>query len=53
MIKKVFLILCCIAMLHSKSNIEKAGDIVQILIPTTAYATTFYLEDKGGGRRVL
>lgn len=29
-------------------NIEKAGDIVQILIPTTAYMTTWAIDDKAG-----
>jgi membrane-associated phospholipid phosphatase len=33
---------------QDKSNTEKAGDIIQILIPATAYATTFLLDDSKG-----
>jgi len=32
----------------SKDKIEQAGDIMQILIPATAYGTTFYLDDTEG-----
>ncbi|SFV59108.1 Membrane-associated phospholipid phosphatase [hydrothermal vent metagenome] len=34
--------------LYAKSNTEKLGDILQIAIPSTAYATTLYLDDKEG-----
>lgn len=33
---------------QDKSNTEKVGDIVQVLLPATAYATTFVLDDKVG-----
>lgn len=29
-------------------NIEYSGDIIQVLLPITAYATTFYLDDEEG-----
>jgi membrane-associated phospholipid phosphatase len=29
-------------------TVERAGDIVQILLPTTAYGTTFYMDDRQG-----
>jgi hypothetical protein len=38
----------CITQAQDKSSKEKAGDIMQILIPVTAYATTFALNDKEG-----
>jgi len=31
-----------------KSDTEKAGDIIQLLLPATAYAATFYLDDNDG-----
>jgi len=31
-----------------KSNTEKTGDIVQILVPLTAYGSTFYMHDSQG-----
>jgi len=31
-----------------KSSTEKTGDILQVLIPATAYATTFLIDDKEG-----
>ncbi len=31
-----------------KSTMEKQGDILQILIPLTAYSSTFYMDDKEG-----
>lgn len=34
-----------------ESNAEKAGDILQILIPATAYGATFYLKDKKGRKQ--
>jgi len=37
-----------VANAQDKSNTEKAGDIIQVLIPATAYATTFILDDKDG-----
>ena len=33
---------------QDKSKTEKAGDIIQVLIPATAYATTFVLDDNEG-----
>ena len=36
------------AQAQDKSNEEKAGDIVQVLIPAIAYATTFAIDDKEG-----
>jgi len=33
---------------EDKSGFEYAGDVLQILIPATGYATTFYLDDKEG-----
>ena len=33
---------------REKSTIEKTGDIVQLLVPATAYVTTFTLSDKEG-----
>jgi len=44
----IFLLFATNAANAEKSNTEKAGDIFQILIPATAYATTFYLDDKEG-----
>ncbi|VAX12687.1 Membrane-associated phospholipid phosphatase [hydrothermal vent metagenome] len=32
----------------SKSQVEKAGDILQVLIPLSAYGTTFYMHDTQG-----
>ena len=34
--------------LNGKSNIEKSGDIIQILVPLSAYASTFYINDNEG-----
>lgn len=31
-----------------KSTTEKQGDILQVLIPLTAYGTTFYIDDREG-----
>ncbi len=31
-----------------KTSTEKAGDIMRVVIPATAFATTFYLDDKEG-----
>jgi len=37
------------SLLYAKNeNIEKYGDIIQILIPSIAYGTTFYIDDKEG-----
>ncbi len=36
------------AMAQNKSNVEKTGDMLQILIPLTAYTTTFALGDSEG-----
>ena len=35
----------------NKSNTEKAGDLIQVLMPATAYATTFILDDKDGRKQ--
>lgn len=32
----------------ASSNIEKTGDILQIIIPSVAYGSTFYLDDDSG-----
>lgn len=32
----------------SDDDIEKSGDIIQVLIPAIAYGTTFYLDDSDG-----
>ncbi len=31
-----------------EGNIERAGDILQLLIPATAYGTAFFLDDRSG-----
>jgi len=36
---------------REKSGVEQSGDIVQILIPASAYATTFAIGDKEGRRQ--
>lgn len=36
---------------QAKSSLERAGDIVQVLIPATAYATTFRLGDNEGRKQ--
>lgn len=36
---------------QAKSNTEQAGDLIQILIPATAYATTFVLDDDDGRKQ--
>ena len=47
--KIVILILILNSILFAKSSkIEKGGDIVQLLIPSIAYASTFYMEDEKG-----
>jgi membrane-associated phospholipid phosphatase len=45
---KMLLLLIFINLLNAKSNIEKAGDIVQIMIPSGAYISTIYLNDDEG-----
>ena len=35
----------------STADIEKAGDVIQVLIPAIAYGTTFYLDDTEGRRQ--
>jgi membrane-associated phospholipid phosphatase len=34
--------------LSADSNTESAGDVLRIILPLTAYGTTFYLNDKDG-----
>jgi len=34
-----------------EGNIERAGDILQLLIPATAYGATYFLDDKDGRRQ--
>jgi membrane-associated phospholipid phosphatase len=38
-------------LLAKNENIEKYGDIIQILIPTIGYGTTLYLDDKEGKKQ--
>ncbi len=38
----------CVYLYGYDKKIEQAGDIVQIIIPTTAYATTWVLDDTQG-----
>jgi membrane-associated phospholipid phosphatase len=48
---KISFLLICLFMatsLNAKSDIELYGDIIQILLPAGAYATTYYLDDKEG-----
>lgn len=42
------LLLGSISTVYAESNSEKAGDILQILIPATAYSITFYLNNSEG-----
>ncbi len=44
----VFLLSISLTHAQDKSNTEKAGDLIQILIPATAYATTLILNDTEG-----
>lgn len=49
--KKLFtatLVILLSTSLYSKSKTEQIGDILQIVIPITAYGTTLYLDDKKG-----
>ncbi len=45
-----FVILCLfpIQTLVSSDTVEKIGDVLQVLIPSAAYGTTLYLDDKEG-----
>lgn len=45
-----FILTAFVSVVHAqnKSNTEKAGDIIQVLIPATAYATAFLLGDDEG-----
>jgi len=43
-----YLILVPTKSVVASDNIEKVGDILQIIIPATAYGTTLYLKDKEG-----
>jgi len=49
---KAILILILFSSISSKTtaadNIEKTGDVLQILIPSIAYGATFYLDDSEG-----
>lgn len=36
---------------QGKSSMEQAGDVLQVLIPATAYATTLYLDDAEGEKQ--
>jgi len=52
-LQSILIILICIGFLIPNlviayDKIEKAGDILQVLIPATAYGTTFYLDDQEG-----
>ncbi len=50
--KSMLSILIFVSFLFAKNNnIEKIGDIVQILIPTVGYGTTLYLDDKEGQKQ--
>jgi len=44
----ILLLISTTAARAGKSNIETGGDVLQILIPLTGYATTFYLDDQEG-----
>ena len=44
----IFLFLILTSLNARNENIQKVGDIVQILIPLGAYGTTYYLDDKDG-----
>ncbi len=49
----ILMLLTCIGISFSQSatasgNIEKSGDVIQVLIPAIAYGTTFYLDDDEG-----
>ncbi len=49
--KKTSIILALVFSINSayaKSNTEKAGDVLQILLPVTAYSATYALDDKIG-----
>jgi len=47
--KIVFLIFCVLSShVNAKSNTEKLGDFFAFAIPATAYASTFYMDDKEG-----
>lgn len=46
--------LCCIktpAIAADYAKTEKAGDILQVMIPAVAYASTFYVDDKEGRKQ--
>jgi len=46
--KKIYLLTLIYFQLLSASNIEKAGDILQILVPAMGYGTALYLKDDEG-----
>jgi len=46
--KLVILFMIVFQSIVNAKNIEKYGDIIQILIPSAAYGTTYYLNDKEG-----
>lgn len=41
------------AILASEDSLEKAGDIIQLIIPATAFGTTFFLDDTEGRSQFL
>jgi len=48
-LKKTLLLLALLSSLHaSSSTTQRLGDFLAIAIPTTAYGTTLYLDDKEG-----
>ncbi|MDD5400386.1 MAG: phosphatase PAP2 family protein [Sulfurimonas sp.] len=51
MVKKVFALIFSLFVLNGhlfSDNIEKTGNTIQLLIPSIAYGTTFYLDDESG-----
>jgi membrane-associated phospholipid phosphatase len=46
--KNILLILLFTTSLFSKSTTERAGDILALLLPATAFSTSLYLGDKEG-----
>jgi len=46
--KVLFLFLIATTLNARDKNIETSGDIIQILIPLSAYGTTYYLDDQDG-----
>ena len=48
MILFAFVFFASVAYAQGKSNTKKAGDVIQVLIPATAYVTTFIQNDEEG-----